>query len=67
MDYLYGVGRGDRRRGSVVVNVLRVNIFIRKTDFIQESSRLELGMEGYLFAICIYLKRELMIEIREMM
>jgi hypothetical protein len=35
------------------------------TDFTQESSQLELGMEGYLFAICIYLylKRELRIEI----
>jgi hypothetical protein len=33
------------------------------TDFTQESSRLELGMEGYLFAIRIYFKRELRIEI----
>jgi len=32
------------------------------TDFTQ-GSQLELGMEGYLFAICIYLKRELRIEI----
>ncbi len=62
MNYLYGVRRGDRRSGSVVANVLRVNIFIRMTDFTQESGQLELGMEGYLFAICIYLKRELRIE-----
>jgi hypothetical protein len=33
------------------------------TAFTQESSQLELGMEGYLFSICIYLKRELRIEI----
>lgn len=65
MNYLYGFDRGDRRNGCVVVKVLRVNIFICMTDFTQESSQLELGMEGYLFAICIYLnlKRELRIEI----
>ncbi len=50
--------------GSAVVKVLRIDIFIRMTDFTQESSRLELGMEGYLFAICIYVvKRELRIEV----
>ena len=63
MNYLCGVRGGDRRSGSAVVRVLRVNIFIRMTDFTQEGSQLELGMEGYLFAICINLKRELRIEI----
>jgi hypothetical protein len=62
MNYLCGVCRGDRRGGSAVIRVLRVNIFIRMTDFTQ-GSQLELGMKGYLFAICIYLKRELEIEI----
>ena len=37
--------------------------FIRMADFTQESSQLELGMKGYLFAICIQLERELRIGI----
>jgi hypothetical protein len=62
MNYLCGVR--ERRRGSAVANVLRINFFIRMPGFTQ-SSQLELGMEGYLLAIYIYLKlkRELRIEI----
>jgi hypothetical protein len=61
-DFSCGV-HGRVCRAVAVVRVLRVDIFIRIMDFTQESSRLELGMEGYLFPIGIYVKRNLRIEV----
>lgn len=47
----------------VVVKVLRDRYFIRKMDFTHISSWLELSMEGYLVAVCVYVQGELVTEI----
>ena len=48
---------------NVVVVVLRDRYFIRKMDFTHISSWLELSMEGYLVAFCVYVEGELGTEI----
>jgi hypothetical protein len=47
----------------IVFRALRDRYFIRKMDFTHISSWLELSMEGYLIAICVYVEGELGTEI----
>jgi hypothetical protein len=48
---------------SIVFKCLKDRIFISHDEFTQISSWLELSMKGYLFAISVYVERELEVEV----
>ena len=54
---------GDQRRRRCRQRPKGDRCFIRKMDFTHINSWLELSMEGYLVAICIYVEGELGTEI----